>query len=128
MYEKLVNDTVIESNSLSCLKNDINRNYAEWLQINFLKDIDEAVKMIENPCEEEKAFAIPILNKKPDSVLEAYEKIIGDKPIIVLEHDDGKEYLGDFLRFIKENNLINITIETGNHKSLGIINRFKKQI
>jgi hypothetical protein len=75
-----------------------------------------------------KAFAIPILNKKPDSVLEAYEKVIGNKPVIVLEHDDGKEYLGDFLRFIKENNLINITIETGNHNSLGIINRFSRTL
>ena len=75
-----------------------------------------------------KAFATPIINKKPETVLDAYEKIIGNKPIIVLEHDDGKEYLGDFLRYIKNNNLINITIETGNHNALGIINRFSRTL
>ena len=73
------------------------------------------------------AFATPIINKKPETILEAHEKIIGNKPIIVLEHD-GKEYLGDFLRYIKNNNLINITIETGNHNTLGIINRFSRTL
>ena len=75
-----------------------------------------------------KAFATPIINKKPETVLDAYEKITRNQPIIVLEHDDGKEYLGDFLRYIKNNNLINITIETGNHNALGIINRFSRTL
>lgn len=54
LYEKLVNDTVIESNSLSSFKNDISRNTAELLQANFLNAIDEAVKM----CEENPSFFV----------------------------------------------------------------------
>jgi hypothetical protein len=74
-----------------------------------------------------KAFATPIKNKKPESVLEAFKKIVPDE-VKVIEHDDGKEYLADFLRYVKDKGIINITFETGNHNSLGIINRFSRTL
>jgi len=74
-----------------------------------------------------KAFALPIKNKKPVSVLEAFQKIAPDN-VKVIEHDDGKEYLADFLKYVKEKEIINITFETGNHNSLGIIDRFSRTL
>ena len=87
-----------------------------------------------------KAFAEPIKNKKPISVLNAFKKIVpeqfrlpsgstGSQPRVkVIEHDDGKEYLADFLKYIRENDIVNITFETGNHNSLGIIDRLSRTL
>jgi hypothetical protein len=71
-----------------------------------------------------KAFAEPIKNKTPKSVLEAYQKF--HIKATSLYHDDGKEYMGVFLKYLNDNDIINLTADVGNHNSLGVIDRFSK--
>jgi hypothetical protein len=71
-----------------------------------------------------KAYAIPIKNKTPNSVLTGF--LTFNLNITSIFHDDGKEYLGVFLKYLNDEDIVNITFETGNHLSLGVIDRFSK--
>jgi hypothetical protein len=73
-----------------------------------------------------KAFALPLKNKTPDSVLQAFIQF-KIKPISIF-HDSGKEFLGSFLKYINDNNIVNLVADIGNHNSLGVIDRFSKTL
>lgn len=69
------------------------------------------------------AWAEPIKNKQPPSVLDAFKKM-DIKPLSVY-HDDGNEYKGVFLEYLNENNIFNsVKTDTHDHNPLGVIDRY----
>ena len=70
------------------------------------------------------AYACPIKNKKPESVLEAF-KSFDIKPLSVF-HDSGNEYKGVFLKYLNDNDIVDLKSDIGDHNSLGVIDRFSK--
>jgi hypothetical protein len=73
-----------------------------------------------------KAYAEPIKNKTPISVLNAFQKF-GIKPFTVI-HDDGNEYKGAFLKYIKENDINTVTINSKYHSALSVVDRFSRTL
>lgn len=73
-----------------------------------------------------KAYARPVKNKTASLVEEAF-KDIGVIPKVAY-HDEGNEFKGKFLEYLNENNVINVENDTGNHNSLGIVDRFSRTI
>ena len=80
-----------------------------------------------------KAFASFIKNKTPSSVLNGFknwnlsEATFGLKPHIVY-HDLGNEFKGVFNTYCNNQNILNLNCNLGNHKALGVIDRFCKTI
>ena len=70
------------------------------------------------------AYACPIKNKKPESVLEAFESF-DIKPLSIF-HDSGNEYKGVFLKYLNDNDIVDLKADIGDHNSLGVIDRFSK--
>ncbi len=73
------------------------------------------------------AYAEPIKNKTPSSVLQAFMKF-NIKKLTSIYHDSGNEFKGVFLKYLTDNNIIDLKAELGDHHSLGVIDRFSKTI
>ena len=69
-----------------------------------------------------KSYGFPMKDKRPASVLDAFKKI-NIIPVAVY-HDDGGEYKGVFKKYLEENKIVDMVIESGDHRPLGIIDRF----
>ena len=76
-----------------------------------------------------KAYAEPVKNKTPPSVLDAFKKIIttDNKPKVIYA-DEGNEWKGSFNEFIKNNNIVKLEDNSKNHHSFAIIDRFSRTI
>jgi hypothetical protein len=85
-----------------------NRNYA-WILI----AVDVYTRQ---------AHAQPVKTKSPPDVLTAFKKM-GKLPHSVL-HDDGSEWKGEFGRYLTEHGVINLAVNSKNHTTFGIIDRF----
>jgi hypothetical protein len=72
------------------------------------------------------AFAELIKDKTPQNVLTTFKKF-DIKPNAVF-HDSGSEFKGVFLKYLKENDIVDLTAEVGDHHSLGIIDRFSRTL
>lgn len=71
------------------------------------------------------AFAKPIKDKTPESVLKAFQQF--DAPdLMSVYHDSGNEFKGVFLEYLQENDIADLKAEIGDHHSLGVIDRFSK--
>lgn len=72
------------------------------------------------------AYAVPIKNKEPKNVLEAFKTI----PFIpkAIFSDSGNEFKGVFLNYLKEKEVAGLKAEIGDHHSLGVIDRFSKTL
>lgn len=75
-----------------------------------------------------KAFAEPIKSKTPKQTTDAMIKILSNVKPKMIESDNGSEWKGSFQELMKEENIIHITNEVGDHNSLGIIDRFSRTI
>ena len=73
-----------------------------------------------------KAFAKPVKNKTATMVKEAFAAI-NEVPKVVF-HDEGNEFKGSFLQYLKEKDIINVENENGTHNALGIVDRFSRTI
>jgi hypothetical protein len=73
-----------------------------------------------------KAYAEPLKTKSPNDVLEGFKKM-NVKPLSIT-HDDGKEYLGAFKSYLKEQNIDDNIVNSKYHNTLGLIDRFSKTI
>ena len=73
-----------------------------------------------------KAYAEPIKNKTPLLVLNAFEKF-NVKPFTVI-HDDGNEFKGAFLKYVKENDINTVTINSKYHTALSVVDRFSRTL
>jgi hypothetical protein len=73
-----------------------------------------------------KAFAQPIKEKTPQQVKRAFEtfSII---PTSVY-HDSGNEFKGEFLKYLDDNDIINMSARLGTHHSLGVVDKFSRTI
>jgi len=71
------------------------------------------------------AWAVPIKNKKPSSVLEGF-KSFNINDLNAVYHDSGKEFLGEFKSYLKEQNIFSLTADVGDHNSLGVVDAFSK--
>jgi hypothetical protein len=89
-----------------------NRNYA-WILIG----IDIFTR---------KGYACALKNKSPDSVLNGF-KTFQVKPLMIL-HDDGSEFKGEFKSYLQENDIENVIINSKYHTTLGVIDRFSKTL
>ena len=77
-----------------------------------------------------KAYAIGIKSKTGDDCGNGFETILtdaGNKPNSVF-HDQGNEYKGKFARICEAKHIASIQNDLGDHKSLGIIDRFSRTI
>jgi hypothetical protein len=72
------------------------------------------------------AFAEPIKDKTPQSVLTAFKKF-GVEPNAVY-HDSGNEFKGSFLKYLKDNEIVDLKADIGDHNSLGVIDRFSRTL
>lgn len=77
-----------------------------------------------------KAFAQPIKEKTPNAVKNAFKKFDFGKNILPTSvyHDSGNEFKGDFLKYLDENDIVNLHAKIGNHHSLGIVDRFSRTL
>jgi len=73
-----------------------------------------------------KGYAEPVKNKTALLVLGAFQKF-DIKPFTVV-HDDGSEFKGAFLKYIKDNNINTVTINSKYHRALGVVDRFGKTL
>lgn len=71
------------------------------------------------------AYATPIPDKTPKSVLYGYKKFNLPK-VNALYHDSGNEYKGVFKSYLKDNDTYSLTADVGDHNALGIIDAFSK--
>jgi len=69
-------------------------------------------------------YAYPLKNKKPDELVKAFNLT----NVKVLYTDNGNEFKGVFKLMMKDNNIIHITNDVGDHKALGIIDNFSKRV
>ena len=76
-----------------------------------------------------KAYAEPLKTKEPNNILDAFRKILkqAGKPNAVF-HDEGKEWLGVYKRFLKDDEINDFAINSKNHHSFGIVDRFSKTL
>lgn len=77
-----------------------------------------------------KAYAEPIKNKTPPSVLVGIETIIkraGAKPSVIYS-DQGNEYKGVFATYLKNNEIYHQEDNSKNHHSFAIVDRFCRTI
>jgi hypothetical protein len=73
-----------------------------------------------------KGYAQPVKNKTPSSVLDAFLKL-GIQPKMVV-HDDGSEYKGVFQKYLEDNDIANYSINSRNHSTFGVVDRFARTI
>ena len=73
-----------------------------------------------------KGYAKPLKNKTPLLVLNAFKKF-DVKPSTII-HDEGGEFKGAFLKYIKENDINTVAINSKYHKALSIVDRFSKTL
>ena len=74
-------------------------------------------------------YAIPMKNKFSGTINEAIEPILKDTKCKYIECDNGKEFQNKtFKDLLKTFNAEIIYVDVGNHKSLGIVDRFCKTI
>jgi hypothetical protein len=69
-------------------------------------------------------FAYPIKNKTPTDVLDAFMLLSNAENIISVFHDSGNEFKGVFLNYLNNHNILDLKAEIGDHKTLGIVDRF----
>jgi hypothetical protein len=86
------------------------------------------------------AYATPIPDKTPKSVLYGYKRFLRDtrtpelnegqvynlSKVNAIYHDSGNEFKGIFNSYLKDNNTYSLTADIGDHKSLGVIDAFSK--
>jgi hypothetical protein len=73
-----------------------------------------------------KAFAEPIKAKTPRNVLEAFQNF--DIMPTSVYHDSGNEFKGEFLLYLKDNDIMNVVSRIGNHHSLGVVDKFSRTL
>jgi len=72
------------------------------------------------------ALAVPIKSKEPKNILEAFQSL-KLKPVSIF-HDSGNEFKGVFLKYLDENDIIDLKADVGDHHSLGVIDRFSRTL
>jgi hypothetical protein len=72
------------------------------------------------------AFAEPIKDKTPLSVLTAFKKF--EVTPNAVYHDSGHEFKGVFLKYLNDNQIVDLKANIGDHNSLGIIDRFSRTL
>ena len=71
------------------------------------------------------AFVIPLRNKRGDTITEAITEIIDETAPSILNTDLGSEFISNsFRKFIKEQGTEINYVDVGDHKRLGIVDRF----
>jgi hypothetical protein len=74
-------------------------------------------------------YAKLLPNKKADSVLKALRELMKLHKIDVITSDNGKEFLNAIIqKFVKENNIEHFNNETGDHNTMGKIERFNRTL
>lgn len=71
-------------------------------------------------------FAELIKDKTPKNVFTAFKKF-NIKPHAVY-HDSGNEFKGEFLKYLNDNDIVDLRADIGDHNSLGVIDRFSKTL
>ena len=75
-----------------------------------------------------KAYLEPCKSKKPEDTKKAFQKILKDIKPNAIFHDNGNEWKGVFKTLIDSENIVSISNDINDHKSLGIIDRFSRTI
>lgn len=75
------------------------------------------------------AIGIPLKSKSPEVVVEAFEEAFQriPKPKSITS-DNGSEWMGKVLKYLKNNNINHITNEVGDHNKLGVIDRLTRTL
>lgn len=75
-----------------------------------------------------KAYVQPCKSKKPEDTVKAFKEIVkGNKPMGIY-HDNGKEWLGAFKKFVDSEGIISMSNQINDHNALGIVDRFSRTI
>ena len=74
------------------------------------------------------AYCEAIKNKSPVDILAAFKSLTEKNLPHSIFHDDGKEWMGIFKKYIDDEDIVDLKTETGDHHSLGIIDRFSRTI
>lgn len=72
------------------------------------------------------AYGVSIKSKEPKNVLDAFQSL-KIKPMSLF-HDSGNEYKGVFLKYLNENDIVDLKADIGDHHSLGVIDRFSRTL
>ena len=76
-----------------------------------------------------KAWAVPLKHKTASETSEGMEVILKDSGIPkVIASDDGSEFKGAFAKLLKDKDIFHKVHDVGDHRVLGIIDRFSKTI
>lgn len=75
-----------------------------------------------------KAYLEPCKSKSPTDTVKAFKKMTMDIKPMSIYHDNGKEWLGSFKKYVDEEGIMSLSNEINDHNALGIIDRFSKTI
>ena len=76
------------------------------------------------------AYAEPLQDKTADIVKDGIRKILQQihQHVSVITTDEGKEFQGGFEKELKQKETMHDVIETGNHRELGVVDRFTRTL
>jgi Domain of unknown function (DUF5679)/Integrase core domain len=78
-------------------------------------------------CFSKYAWGYPLKNKKPEGIIECFKKIFKDRKPEKLQVDEGREFMGKFNEFCKENDIIKFSTQNRKIKC-GMAERFNRTI
>ena len=75
-----------------------------------------------------KAYIEPCKSKSPEDTVKAFKKIVNDSKPMGIYHDNGKEWLGAFKKFVDSEGIMSMSNQINDHNALGIVDRFSRTI
>lgn len=75
-------------------------------------------------------FAYPLKSKQPIETVAAIKDMIKklDCVPMIIQHDEGTEYKGQFGKFLEDEKIVQIWVKSGDHNKIGLINRFSQTL